>query len=315
MIEKALYEHLQSQTDLLERHLATYGGKMAIFNQEAPADTDPGWGSFSEEEIDYEYDEDDVIEPKSQYGRIVFALDLSDDPQRKYSGTLAVDVLCEDGAQIPEELEPIVRQLIDGYFFSEKDLTISAQWSASNYFTQPQEKVVGVTLTFGLLAFTKQTTNDPDPIALINTWTHDDLVEILEKPVRVIGHDDMESVWKPTKDNPAIYWRLGNIGPCGWIPDTFNCSWHTAVIHGHILAGDKNENAIVARQIDNILTLKKRLIFDDMSPLMVDRNIRINLSNDELRVGQITLDATYGILRTVKETTRMNHISVNGKEI
>lgn len=308
MIEKALYEHLQSQTDLLEKHLATYCGKMAIFNQEAPDDHDPGWGSFGEEEYEYE-DDDEVSEPESQYGRIVFALDLSDDPQRKYSGTLAVDVMCEDGAQIPEELEPIVRQLIDGYFFSEEDLTISAQWSASNYFTQPTEKVVGVTLTFGLLAFTKQTTNDPDPIALINAWTKDELDKMLGKPVRVIGCDHMESAWKPTNENPAIYWRLDNITPCGWIPDTYNCSWKTAIVYGHVLAGDKNENAKIARIIDNTLTLKKRLIFDDDAPLMVDRNIRVNLGNDQLRVGQIVLEATYGILNIPKQAEPLQNIN------
>lgn len=297
MIEIALYKHLQEQF-ALEPYLATYNGRMAIFNQEVPSDTDEGW----EEE-------------ESQYGRIVYALDLSDDPERKYSGTLAVDVQCEKDVQEPEVLEPIVRELIDGYFFSTEEITIAAQWSTSNYFTDPTEEIVGVTLTFGLLAFPKQTTIEPDPIALINKWTKKELQEITGIPFRVIGYDVLKNTaWKPTNDTPAIYWRISNIGPCGWIPDTYHCSWHTATVHGHIMAADKNVNATIARAIDNILTMKRRLIFEDMSPLMVDRNIRVNLGNDQMRVGQITLDATYGILRCYPHNP-LNHLSVNGKEV
>lgn len=297
MIEAVLLKHLQSHKDELGQHLATYGEQLAIFNQEAPADTAKGWGKGS------------------QYGRIVYAVDLSEDPQRKYSGILAVDVMCEKGKQFPEDIEPIIRTLIDGYFFSTKDITMAAQWSASNYFTEPTDKIIGVTLTFGLLAFTKQTTIAPDPIALFNKWTREELEKVLEKTIHIIGYDNLEEAWKPTNEQPAIYWRMESIAPCGWIPDTYNCTWQTAIIAGHIMALDKDVNAIIARTIDNILTHKKRLIFDDMAPLMVDRNIRINLSADQLRVGQITIDATFGILRTVKGSTYMNHISVNGKEI
>lgn len=297
MIEIALYKHLQEQF-VLEPYLATYNGRMAIFNQEVPSDTDEGW----EEE-------------KSQYGRIVYALDLSDDPERKYSGTLTVDVQCEKDVQEPEVLEPIVRELIDGYFFSTEEITIAAQWSTSNYFTEPTEEIIGVTLTYGLLAFPKQTTIEPDPIALINKWTQKELQEITGIPFRIIGYDVLKNTaWKPTNDTPAIYWRMSNIGPCGWIPDTYHCSWHTATVHGHIMAADKDVNATIARAIDNILTMKRRLIFEDMSPLMVDRNIRVNLGNDQMRVGQITLDATYGILRCYPHNP-LNHLSVNGKEV
>lgn len=293
MIEAALYQHLQSQTEQLDEHLAKYAGKMAIFNQEAPADNDGGW------------------EDKSQYGRIVFALDLSEDPQRKYSATLVVDVMCENGKQAPEELEPIVRPLIDGYFFSTTDITLSAQWSASNYFTDPTEKIVGVTLTFGMLAFPNQSTIEPDPIALLNKWTQEELRATLGREIRVIGCDTLEAAWKPTNEAPAIYWRLSDITSCSWIPDTYNCSWHTAVVYGHIMAQDKDVTAIIAREIDRILTLKRRLIFEDQSPLMVDRNIRINLANDQLRVGQISLEATYGILNIPKQSNPLNNVNIS----
>ena len=74
-------------------------------------------------------------------------------------------------------------------------------------------------------------------------------------------------------------------------------------------------NTIIARQISSILTIKKRLIFDDDSPLMVDRNIRINLGSDQLRTGQITIDATYGILNSPKPYKPITNIYVNEREV
>ena len=98
MIEQALYQHLQEQ-EALRPFLAEYAGTMAIFSQEAPADSDPGWGQGP------------------QYGRIVFAVDLQGDPERTMGGMLSVDILCKKGEQFPEEVEPILRPLIHGYFF------------------------------------------------------------------------------------------------------------------------------------------------------------------------------------------------------
>ena len=296
MIESALLKHLWAQTDLLSPYLAVYQGKMAIFNQEAPADTDKGW------------------ETKSQYGRLVFALDLNEDTERKYSGTLAVDVICEKGKQLPEEMEPIVRSLIDGYFFSTEETTMAAQWNASNYFTDATDKIIGVTLTFGMLAFPKQLTIEPDPVRLLNIWAGTELKQVLGKELRVIGHDTMEDAWKPTNEAPAIYWRLVQIHPTAWIPDTLHCSWHTAVISGHILATDKDVCAHITRQISNILTLKRRLIFEDQSPLMVDRNLRVDIGQDQMRTGQITIDAVYGILNSYQYKPIQN-LSVSGKEV
>lgn len=68
MIEQALYDHLREQDALLP-YLARYDGAPAIFNQSAPADTDPLWRNGA------------------QYGRLVFAVDLQGDPERAMGGT------------------------------------------------------------------------------------------------------------------------------------------------------------------------------------------------------------------------------------
>lgn len=291
MIEASLYQHLVT-SESLSPYLATYAGRAAIFNQESPSDTDKEWGKGS------------------QYGRIVYNVDLTGDAERKISGVLLVDVMCEKGKQIPEVIEAVVRPLIDGYFFSTDSITMSAQWRSSDYFATSTEKVIGVTLTFDLLAFPKQTTIDPDPIALINKWTSENI-----NGAKIIGYSLLPAAWKPTDENIAVFWRLNQIQKCSWIPDTYNCSWQTAVIDGYIMTGSEDLAVSIARWIANSLTIKKRLIFDDVSPLMIDRNISITSTHDRLRVRVISLEATYGILTPLPPKNPLNHISTNGREV
>lgn len=290
MIEVQVRQHLIAQ-EALKPYMATYAGNMAVFNQEAPDDQDPHWGKTS------------------QYGRIVFYIDMQDDPQRNISGTMGVDLYCENGKQVPEEIEPTLRELIDGYFFSNETVTIAAQWSSTQYFTDPTKKVIGATLIFNLLDFPNQQTIDPDPVALINKWTADALADLLGIPkVSVIGLDSLPAAWKPTNEEPAIYWRISRITKCNWIPDNFNCSWETATLNGHVMAPDNATATKIARVIQNTLTIKKRLIFEDEAPLMIDRNIQVTPTNDPLRIGQISLDGTYGILNIPAGNTKMEHI-------
>ena len=274
MLEQILYRHLQSCTTELSQHLAQYNDRMAIFNQEAPDDQDEGWGEGS------------------QYGRIVYAVNLQDSAERIVSGTLTVDVICQNGKQIPEEMEKEVRPLLDGYFFTTDYQTIAAQWSASHYFTDASRKEEGVTIAFTLLAFPKQTTSEPDPIQAINEYTK----ELIPNSC-VIGLDTIEETWKPSNNVPAIYWRLVDISPCSWIPSTYACEWQTANCRAHILAPDKDIEITLSRTIDNGFSFRKSLRLPDDTYMRVDHNIRIYPGADRLKQGQVTLEATYGLVR------------------
>lgn len=290
MLETLILKHLQGREDI-KPYLAKYNRLPAVFYQEAQADTDPLW---SEE----------------QYGRIIFYLNMRDDSARKISGTLTVDLIGKADGYPIEKVERLIKNAIDGYFFTAENQTIAANWNTSDYFSEAGEKTNGVTLIFELLAFPHQETIEPDPIKLINEFSKDFIPEAY-----VIGMDDTPEVFKPDNENPAIYWRQTAINPCSWIPDTYACSWHTAVLQAHIFAFDKDIEASIARDIANTLTIKKRLIFDDDSPLMVDRNIRLNLTSDALRTGQITVDATYGILNIPKRGPLLRNIHTNGRRV
>jgi hypothetical protein len=285
MIEKALYEHLKSQA-ALEECLATYNKAPAVFSQEAPADTDSLWGAGP------------------QYGRIVFAEDLQGDPERTMGGTLIVDIMChKDGKHFPEDIEPIVRELIDGYFFSSGTFTVAAQWKNSQYFTEPKDKVTGCTVAFELLAFPVLTTIQPDVIARLNEWSSN-----LEN-LFVINHDPLpNNAWKPSGSEVAIYWRKMYEKPAGWIKDTYATIWRTASVRGHIFAEDEATSETVGRQLVTALYASKRLKKDGEVPIMVNRNNTLNSGADALRTGQLTVEATYGIIVYEPPKGTIDHI-------
>lgn len=288
MIEEVMYEHLQSNGTALQPFLATYGEAMAIFNQEAPKDTDPGWAEGS------------------QYGRIVYAMDTRENPERKVSGTLVVDIQCEDGRQIPEEIAPIVHDLIDGYFFTDSEMTVATRWQASNFFTDPTKKVIGVTMTFDVLAFPLQATTEPDPIEATNNW-----LSLLIPQARIIGLSTIESIWKPTDEAPALYSRLAKLSDSTRIKSQANCDWFDADIRLHILAPTFNVMTSIGKTITETLTRKTRIMMSDDSPMQVWKT-DMNTGADPLKVGQISINATYGVLPPEAEVEPLRTATLTG---
>lgn len=273
MIEQALNEHLRAQ-NVLTQYLATYADAPAVFNQEAPADTDELWNEGP------------------QYGRIVFAVDLQGDTERTMGGTLAVDIMCYEDGTAPEEIEPILRSLIHGYFFSNGTFTVAAQWKNSSYFTQPTDQVLGCTLTFDLLGFPVLTTTNPDVIERLNKWTSETFENI-----HVINHEALPSkAWKPTDGDSAVYWRLVTDTPAGWIPDTFQTSWRIAHCKCHVFSADNATALQVSRDITTYMQIVKRILKEGEAPLMVNRRNNVDMAADPLRTGQVTAEITYGII-------------------
>lgn len=273
MIEQALYEHLKAQT-VLEPYLATYNDGLAVFNQEAPDDMDDLWNNGP------------------QYGRIVFAVDLQGDPERIMGGVLAVDIMCKEDEAPPEEIEPIIRSLIHGYFFSQGTFTVAAQWKNSSYFTQPPDKLLGCTLTFDLLGFPKLSTSNPDVIERVNKWTSETFENI-----HVINHDTLPSTaWKPTDGDSAVYWRLVTDTPAGWIPDTYHTSWRISHIKCHVFSADNAIALEVSREITTYMQIVKRILKEGEPPLMVNRRNNVDMAADPLRTGQVTAEVTYGVI-------------------
>lgn len=288
MIEQSLRAHLQAQEDLLLPYLATYGKEMAIFNQEAPADTDRNWGRGP------------------QYGRIVYAVDMQGDPERTIGGMLAVDILCDEDKQFPEEIEPIIRDLIHGYFFSNGTFTVAAQWKNSSYFTEPERHVTGCTVTFDLLAFPVITTPDPDVVALLNEWT-------AKIPgVHVINYKPLPAAaWKPSNGNSAVYWRRRSVKSAGWIPDTYQTVWRTATVKGHIFSETPAEVATLSEKLTMGLYAAKWIRKPKEGFIRVDRNNTTDDGADPLKTGQVTVEATYGVVVRFQTSETLDKINID----
>lgn len=284
IISKYLSEKLKK-----EDKLAVYLDKPAVFNKFVPDDMDENW-------------KDGV-----QYPRCVFDLNMQADAERKISGQLFVDVMCENEntSVQPEELEEFMRTVIDGCFFSKTDLTISAQWRTSDDFTENDKKVSGITLTFDILAYPVQETEYPDPIHAVNLW-----LETLYQKAKVIGRSTLPEVWKPTDDSPAIYCRLSNLGE-GRMKSTAAVTWIGATMRVNVMAPSERVRSTISKQSIQILTNATRLMLNDGSPMLID-SVTGNMTADPMREGQIQIKATYGVLNEYTGTP-LKDIYVTGK--
>ena len=285
MIEQALYQHLIAQ-ESLAAHLTAYNGTPAVFNQKAPADVDGLWMSGV------------------KYPRLVFFVNLQGDPARIMGGSLDVDIQCPEDGTPPEVLEPVVRGLVHSWFFSSGTFTTAAQWRDSRYFTEPTEQVVGCTVSFDLLAFPVLTTLEPDVIDRLNTWT------AAKEGLHAINYAPLpSSAWKPGNGESAVYWRLVREEPAGWIPDTFQTIWRTAIVRGHIFSQDNQTAAGVARRLITGLYADKRLFKKGEAPVMVNRNNTADMTADPLRTGQLTVEGTFGVIVWHANPNVFNHIN------
>jgi hypothetical protein len=283
MVEKKILTYLRNNQSVAP-FLTTYAGVPAVFLQEAPMDTDNGWQG-------------------SQYGRLVFGVDYTEDAERAITASLWVDVYSRADGPDPEEIAPVVQAELNNRFFADGEEVIALAWNATNGFqeTRGDKLVNGVTLTFTILYFPSQLTTGPDPVKAINRWTKERLPNSL-----VIGLDALPDSWTPS-ENPTIYWRIASIKPGTMYPDTFNCTWHDVDLNGHFMIDDTNTRLTVCKAFIDELTASGAVVMTDDSPMFIMR-IAYTAASDAIRTGQLVITASYGVLRTYKDGTVLTNI-------
>lgn len=290
MIEKVLYCHMSSDVNLAPL-LSSYQMKPAIFLQIAPNDTDNLWDN------------------NMHYARIVFDIDTNTDTARKIAGTLRADVICSGQSKMPEEINPVLKNIIDGYFFSSDGEVFAAVWERTdNFDTEPDSKVFGNVMTFSLLAFPAQTTADPDPVALMNDWT----AKLFPDAV-VIGKNKILEVMKPTDERPALYWSLSGIMPSS-IPSTYHCTWNQSNLRLSVIAPSKNVRNAIVKRITERLTADGRVMFPDGNQFLIHR-MAVEANADPIRTGQLTLEGSFSILRKYPGSNPLSDCSIKNKEL
>ena len=287
MIEPVICEYLMSEKSIIEK-LTTYGGMPAVFHLEAPSDQAEGWDTTN------------------TYPRIVYELTMREDPERKTSGMLMVDFYFNtDSGLFIEEINPLIINAISGRFFTDTKDTIAAVWKQSDPFTTPGEgsHIAGLTITFDVYAFPKQLTFDIDPVLAVNNY-----IKSLIPDITLIGIDKMESVWQATDEQPAVYVRLQRINP-GTFPSTYHVTWYNPIMLVHVIAPSLDVRTSVLKKIVETLQQKQRIILPDDSPLMIVR-MALTVGADQLKTGQLSIEASYGILRSYPEVEAISNIDI-----
>lgn len=263
--------------------LAVFDGQPAFFYQKAPHDDTPGWGT-----------------PK--YPRLDFNVDMRHDPERKTEGTMTFNIVCsreclDIGGQDPDRaIEARLMELVSGTFYTGSDrATVCAEWERSDEFfiggSQGQDtlpEIYGLTVTFELMEFPEQITIDPDPVQGLNEWTKRHFGKMT-----AIGYDEMPPIWKPTDENPAIYWRFE--GTASTNRQSYAVTWFTGTFAAHVLAESVTERNKWTKAIIQRAQVDGEIILPDTSPMFINR-ITIRHNADPLREGQLGLTGQYGVL-------------------
>jgi hypothetical protein len=262
--ENLLYQQMKNDT-FIAAALATFSGVTAIFEIQAPNDKDPGWTG-------------------KQYPRIVYSVDKREDPERKVSGTLLIDISTKGAI---EDLEAQMRAILSNVFFETEEGVVATVWNNSAAFEE-HDNVIGVTMTFDIFAFPVQLTEPPDPIqGLINMC-------VTEYPTAHLFNAPGGEVWAPSESEPAIYWRMSSIAKDS---ETNAVIWYNATINGHVFAPNPTARNKWLRKIVEEIISRGEVMLDDGS-LMQITNVSADGSRDPLRMGQITLSTKYGKLRS-----------------
>lgn len=273
-----------------DESIARYDNYPAVFDTKAPADVEELW------------------EGNVQYPRIITELKMQADAERKIQGQLYIDVMCKNemnGVQA-EDMESDIKSAVDGCFFSNQEMTISAQWRRSDPFEEKDNELSGITLSFDVLAYPVQETEFPDPVVAVNLW-----LKTLYSDAYVIGKDVLPEVWKPTDNSPAIYCRLSALGESVRMKSTAAVTWIGADMKVNVMAPSEQVRSTIIKNSIQLLHNATRLMLNDGSPMLLDR-IQANMGADPLKDGQIQIKATYGVLNDFSGTP-LNHIFVTGK--
>lgn len=266
---EALIRKRLIEDPFLQEHLATFRGTPAVFQRQAPADTDNGWDG-------------------AQYPRIDFLVDWLENAERKVQGSVTINTwaLLTSAAKAPE-IERRIRELLDGAFFHPEGQPPAAlRWAQSDMVEagNDNEIIVGIATTFDLLAFPPQTTFLPDPIQALTKWAAGKYPTLQVDP----------ATWSPADDTPSLYWRLA--GVAGFEPLSWG-SWVTVNIAGHVLAPSPMRRLEWVRRLTEALALDRRVRLADGSQLEI-LAVSADSALDQLTAGQIQMTARFGVLLT-----------------
>lgn len=119
-----------------------------------------------------------------------------------------------------------------------------------------------------------------------------------------IACDSMPPVWRPSEENPAVYWRFE--GTAGTDRQSYAVTWLTGTFAAHIITENVTERNKWTKAIIEQAQLDGEVILMDGSPMFINR-IAVRHVADPLREGQMELTGQYGVLRVEDARIRLLH--------
>lgn len=243
--------------------------------------------------IFYQKAPDDIsFKGNEQYPRITFIVDKFSNAERGIMGVLGVDIICAETSTTPEQVEALVRQSLEGVFFTPSNsVTFSAKWRESSLITEPASEkmalVIGISLSFDLYEYPLLETSDPDPIAAMCeyalTW---------DKDLVVIGRSELPEFFTPTRKRPAIYFSKETMRI---ETQTNTVVWMRGFLNVHLFAPTLIDRHEWLEQLNQSLGYAGEVTMLDYSPMFII-STAYDYHSDEIK-GQIKLDVRYGLLR------------------
>lgn len=267
---------------VIQGSFATYKGQPAIWmKDQAPFDTSEFWTQGE------------------QYPRADLTITTQFFPERQVQGQFAVNVWAKT-VQIEAMVKRVIEVLDGSILFSDEGRD-SLQW-AGTPDGDIEDDLAHFMIMFTLVRMTSGETFGPDPVAVLNRWTAENIEDAFVNPEE----------WLPLIHTaPAIFWRTLN--------ETSYMHWPAATEYAgdfvaHVIHPNQRTRADMVRKLVLSLANKQgqRIAYRDLKPyLRLDVNgIAYDSNRDPLRVGQVQLSSVmYVIPRPTISVPRITEIN------
>lgn len=282
MIEDLIYKAI-SQIPLIAQQAAQYNHKAGVFYQQIPNDKDSLWNT------------------PLMFPRVVYHTDWRYNGERKTDGNLYVDVYCLNESTVaPEDFAKSIMDSLDNLFLTKDGNTYCLLWMRSNHFevTGKEPLVLGTTISFDIIAFPKQTNVIPSPV-----WGLNRFIKEMQPDCKIIGYDTIPEVLRASSDSPLIYVRMTNTKN---VRTSYAMAWQSADIRIHVIAPAIFDANGWVQAILRDLSIERECLMQNDAPFLIFTISQGSQSNP-IQEGQISLSGQYGILRKLKDDSKLNY--------
>lgn len=284
MVENLIYKSL-IDIPYIKKHGAVYNNNPAVFFQQFPHDKDGLWKN------------------NMMFPRISYSADWSYNAERKADGNLTIEVYCLNESTVsPEDIAIQISGRLGDLFLTNDTGTYCLLWNRTDSFevTGKEPLVIGVTISFDIIAFPKQSEITPSPI-----WAVNHFIKEMQPKCMVIGIDEIPPIHKVDEKAPVIYARLTETKN---VKTSYAMAWQNASISIHVIAPPDSRNSWCDAILMD-LSIEREALMQNKAPYLI-MGIKHRMSANPIRTGQIELTGEYGILRNIKEGTKLNNIYI-----